>query len=67
MDVIFSLFCIVVELGNKAGLRIGENTGTDSTPIATPHDPDSKYNGHYKKNGGITHYYGLLLYPNLHF
>ena len=50
MDAIFSLFCIkVVELGNKLGLRIGENTGTDSTPIATPHDPDGKYNGHYKK------------------
>ena len=50
MDAIFSLFCIkVVELGNKLGLRIGENTGTDSTPIATPHDSDGKYNGHYKK------------------
>ena len=36
-------------MGTKLGLRIGENTGTDSTPIATPHDPDGKYNGHYKK------------------
>ena len=50
MDVIMELFCIkVVEAGNNLGLRIGENTGTDSTPIETPHDPVGTYNGHYKK------------------
>ena len=50
MDAIMELFCIkVVEAGNKLGLKIGKNTGTDSTPIKTHNDPDGKYNGHYKK------------------
>ncbi len=50
MDAIMELFCIkVVGEGDKLGLKIGENTGTDSTPIATPNDPAGTYNGHYKK------------------
>jgi len=50
MDAIMDLLCIrVVEAGNKLGLKIGKNTGTDSTPIKTHNDPDGKYNGHYKK------------------
>jgi len=50
MDAIMELFCIkVVGAGNKLGLKIGERTGTDSTPIETPNDPDGTYNGHYKK------------------
>lgn len=50
MDAIMELFCIkVVGEGNKLGLKIGKETGTDSTPIATPHDPAGTYNGHYKK------------------
>ena len=47
---IMELFCIkVVGSGNKLGLKIGEKTGTDSTPIQTHNDPDGTYNGHYKK------------------
>ncbi len=50
MDALMELFCIkAVGEGDKLGLRIGENTGTDSTPIATPNDPAGTYNGHYKK------------------
>lgn len=50
MDKTMEAFCIqVVNAGNKLGLKIGENTGTDSTPIEVPHDPDAAYNGHYKK------------------
>ena len=50
MDAIMELFCIkVVGEGNKLGLKIGENTGTDSTPIEIPNDPAGTYNGHYKK------------------
>ena len=50
MDALMELFCIkVVGEGNKFGLRIGEKTGTDSTPIETHNDPDGAYNGHYKK------------------
>ena len=50
MDAIMELFCIkVVGDGKKLGLKIGEKTGTDSTPIETPNDPDGTYNGHYKK------------------
>jgi len=50
MDAIMELFCIkVVGVGNKLGLKIGEKTGTDSTPIETHNDPDGTYNGHYKK------------------
>lgn len=50
MNAILSLFCRkVVEVGNKLGLKIGEHTGTDSTPIEIPNDADGKYNGHYKK------------------
>jgi hypothetical protein len=50
MDDIMELFCIkVVGDGNKLDLKIGEKTGTDSTPIETPNDPDGTYNGHYKK------------------
>lgn len=50
MDALMELFCIkVVGEGNKLGLKIGKNTGTDSTPIATPNDPAGTYNGHYKK------------------
>jgi hypothetical protein len=50
MDTIMELFCInVVGVGNRLGLKIGEKTGTDSTPIQTHNDPDGTYNGHYKK------------------
>jgi hypothetical protein len=50
MDAIMELFCIkVVRAGNNLGLKIGENTGTDSTPIETPNDPAGTYNGYYKK------------------
>ena len=50
MDTIMELFCIkVVGEGNRLGLKVGETTGTDSTPIETPTDPDGTYNGHYKK------------------
>jgi hypothetical protein len=50
MDALMQIFCIkVVETGNKLGLKIGENTGTDSTPLAVPNDPVGEYNGHYKK------------------
>jgi hypothetical protein len=50
MDKIMELFCInVVGVGNRFGLKIGEKTGTDSTPIQTYNDPDGTYNGHYKK------------------
>ncbi len=50
MDSIMELFCIkVVGIGDKLGLKIGEKTGTDSTPIETPHDPAGTYNGYYKK------------------
>lgn len=50
IEAIMLLFCSeVVKAGNKLGLRIGENTGTDSTPIETPNDSVGKYNGHYKK------------------
>ncbi len=50
MDAIMELFCIkVVGDGKKLGLKIGEKTGTDSTPIEIPNDPDGTYNGHYKK------------------
>lgn len=50
MDALMELFCIkIVREGDKHGLKVGENTGTDSTPIATPHDPAGTYNGHYKK------------------
>ncbi len=50
MDAIMEILCIsVVGAGDKLGLKIGENTGTDSTPIETPHDPAGTYNGHYKK------------------
>ncbi len=50
MNAILSLFFRkVVEVGNKLGFKIGEYTGTDSTPIETPNDADGKYNGHYKK------------------
>lgn len=50
MDATMQVFCIkVVETGNKLGLKIGENTGTDSTPLAVPNDPVGEYNGHYKK------------------
>lgn len=50
MDTIMELFCInVVGVGNRLGLKIGEKTGTDSTPIQTYNDPDGTYNGHYKK------------------
>jgi hypothetical protein len=50
MDALMELFCIkVVGTGNKLGLKIGEKTGTDSTPIQTHNDHDGTYNGHYKK------------------
>lgn len=50
MDALMELFCIkVVGYGKKLGLKIGERTGTDSTPIEIPNDPDGTYNGHYKK------------------
>jgi len=50
MDAIMAFFCIkVVEAGNRLGLKIGQNTGTDSTPIETFNNPDGKYNLHYKK------------------
>ena len=50
MDAIMELLCIkVVGEGDKLGLKIGENTGTDSTPIEIPNDPAGTYNGHYKK------------------
>ena len=50
MDALMELFCIkVVGDGKKLGLKIGERTGTDSTPIEIPNDPDGTYNGHYKK------------------
>jgi hypothetical protein len=50
MDSIMTAFCKkVVEAGNKNGLKIGRNTGTDSTPIEVPNDPAGTYNGHYKK------------------
>ncbi len=50
MDSIMELFCIkVVGAGDKLGLRIGEKTGTDSTPIQVPNDTVGTYNGHYKK------------------
>ncbi len=49
-NAIMELFCIkVVGEGDKLGLKIGEKTGTDSTPIATPNDSAGSYNGHYKK------------------
>jgi len=50
MNSIMELFCIkVVGVGDKLGLKIGENTGTDSTPVETPNDPAGTYNGYYKK------------------
>lgn len=50
MNAIMEFFCIkVVEGGDKLGLKIGQKTGTDSTPIETCNDPDGKYNVHYKK------------------
>lgn len=50
MDALMELFCInVVGNGKKLELKIGERTGTDSTPIEIPNDPDGTYNGHYKK------------------
>jgi hypothetical protein len=50
MDLIMTAFCTkVVEAGDKNGLIIGKNTGTDSTPIEVPNDPVGTYNGHYKK------------------
>lgn len=50
VDSIMELLCIkVVGAGDKLGLKIGERTGTDSTPIEIPNDPDATYNGHYKK------------------
>jgi hypothetical protein len=50
MDSIMTVFCKkVVEAGDKNGLEIGKNTGTDSTPIEVPNDPAGTYNGHYKK------------------
>jgi len=49
MDSIMRTFCTkVVEAGDKNGLKIGQNTGTDSTPIEVPNDPAGTYNGHYK-------------------
>ncbi len=45
----------VVEAGDKNGLKIGQNTGTDSTPIEVPNDPAGTYNGHYKKIMVKTH------------
>ena len=50
MDSIMTALCTkVVEAGDKNGLKIGQNTGTDSTPIEVPNDPVGTYNGHYKK------------------
>ncbi|VVB94536.1 Uncharacterised protein [uncultured archaeon] len=50
LDSIMELFCIkVVGAGDKLGLKIGEKTGTDSTPIQVPNDTAGVYNGHYKK------------------
>ena len=50
MNSIMELFCIkVVGIGDKLGLKIGEKTGTDSTPIEISHDPAGTYNGYYKK------------------
>ncbi len=49
-DALMQAFCNkVVDAGNKLGLKIGENTGTDSTPLEVPNDPAGEYNGHYKK------------------
>ncbi len=49
MDAIMVAFCInVVKSGDKLELKIGENTGTDSTPIETPNDPAGTYNGYYE-------------------
>jgi hypothetical protein len=56
MDSIMTAFCTkVVEAGDKNGLKIGQNTGTDSTPIEVPNDPVGTYNGHYKKIMVKTH------------
>ena len=56
MDSIMTTFCTkVVEAGDKNGLKIGQNTGTDSTPIEVPNDPAGTYNGHYKKIMVKTH------------
>lgn len=44
-----------VEAGDKNGLKIGQNTGTDSTPIEVTNDPAGTYNGHYKKTMVKTH------------
>src|SRR3990172_9863436 len=56
MDSIMRSFCTkVVEAGDKNGLKIGQNTGTDSTPIEVPNDPAGTYNGHYKKIMVKTH------------
>jgi len=42
----------LVSTGRKLGLRIGEKTMQDATPIeALEHDTEAKYNGHYKING----------------
>lgn len=50
MDSIMTAFCTkVVEAGDKNRLKIGKNTGTDSTPIEVPNDSAGTYNGHYKK------------------
>jgi hypothetical protein len=50
MDTIMTAFCTkVVEAGDQNRLKIGQNTGTDSTPIEIPNDPVATYNGHYKK------------------
>lgn len=50
INSIMTAFCTkVVETGNKNGLTIGKDTGTDSTPIEVPNDPAGTYNGHYKK------------------
>jgi len=56
MDSIMTAFCTkVVEAGDKNGLKIGQNTGTDSTPIEVHNDPAGTYNGHYKKIMVKTH------------
>jgi hypothetical protein len=56
MDSIMTAFCMkVVEAGDKNGLKIGQNTGTDSTPIEVTNDPAGTYNGHYKKTMVKTH------------
>jgi len=50
MNEIMEQLCIqVVRAGNELGLKIGENTGTDSTPLETHNDSAGTYNGHYKK------------------